>query len=702
MPHPLHRRTVLKCLVAVAASATFGCRSEGPPEVRRAYFPQSVASGDPRSDSLVLWTRAVDPDSPDRDIELTLEVATDEDFQHCVLRLEELRATSAHDHTLKVKVTNLQPRTRYFYRFVTEKHHHRLSSPVGRTRTAPAPEDDVRVRFVVANCQDFRGRYYNSWQRLLQLGEELDFILFIGDYIYEPDSSAVPSPDPNRNVSFTDPGSALPHDLGQGRVELVANSVSNYRDLYRTYRSDSFLQQVHERYPFILTWDDHEFSDDCWDAHATYTNGLRDEYEPDRRRNAELAFFEYLPIDTTDAPPGVIDVDSVPRYPDTRIWRDFVFGSHLRLLVTDYRTYRPDHLIPEDAYPATVVMDAAVLASLGLSPAFSADTFAYVNIDEHPPQKAVLQAAYVQLAVTAGLTQAEAAARASAAVQGNLALAYVNPVLVAAAQPGAGPISPVGQPRGLAFVHMGKEELFSSRGSRYVVIKDTFDVYAAWRYAVTGHKAEDALGEAQEAWLLEAAASPQTWKVVVSSVSPTSMVWDLRNKPDVEPPTVRNRYYFDVDQWDGFPDKRRELMTALRESAEGRLLFVAGDIHASFASVDQGVSTLTAPAISSSAIQEEAGERVVAAGFPPDSAVYRYVVTEMNNSFREANPGIAFVDTSAQGFTVVDLRPEEAFASYHLLPMSEAHVDYSGQPDQLAARFSRRDFLVRPGSINVA
>ncbi len=702
MFQPLHRRTLLKCLVAVAASTTFGCPDDPPPEDERAYFPQSVASGDPRPDSIVLWVRAVNPERPDADVTLALQVATDERFHQRVLVLEGLRATSAHDHTLKVKVTNLEPARRYFYRFITQKGGRRLTSPVGRTRTAPAPGMDVPVRFAVTNCQDFRNRSYNTWQRLLQLDEALDFILFVGDYIYESDSSLVPSPDLDRTVNFTDPGSALPRDLGGGRMELVANSVSNYRDLYRAYHSDPWLQRVHERYPMIVVWDDHEFSNDCWGAHATYTDGLRDEYQLDRRRNAELAFFEHLPIDNTEAPAGVIDVDGVPRYPDTRIWRDFVFGRHLRLLVTDYRTHRPDHLIPEDAYPATVVMNAVVLAELGLSQAFAADFFAYVNIAEFPAQQAVLRSVYAQLAAAAGLPPAEAQARATAAVQGNLALAYLNPVLEAAGQPGAGPISPTDQPRGLAFVHMGKVDLFSSRGSRGVVIKDTFDVYAAWRYAITARAAEDALGAAQEAWLLNSALSPESWKIVVSSVSTTSMVADLRGKTDIEPPALRNRYYLTVDQWDGFPDKRRELMTALRERTQGHVLFVAGDIHASFASVDHGVATLTAPAISSATVQAEAGETLTATGFPPGTPIYRYVVTEMNDTLRAGNPGIAFVDTDSHGFTVVELGPQQALATYHLIPSSEVRVDYSDRPTELAARFSRRKFIVRPGSIDVA
>jgi alkaline phosphatase D len=700
LSQPLHRRTVLKCLVAAAASTAFGCHDdELPVEDGRTYFPQSVASGDPRALSVVLWTRGVDPERPDADIALTLVVARDEAFKHRVLEETGLLARAANDHTLQVKVTRLEPGTRYYYRFIVEKDGQRLGSPVGRTRTAPAYGSNTPVRFAVANCQDFRGRYYNSWQRLLQLDEDLDFVLFVGDYIYEADSSAVPSPDPARVVRFSDPGSALPRDLGGGRGELVAQSLSNYRDLYRTYRSDPFLQRVHERYPFIVVWDDHEFSNDCWDAHATYTDGRTEEHQPERRRNAELAFFEYMPLDL-EAGAGVIEPEGLPRYPDTRLWRDFVFGKHLRLFVTDYRTHRPDHLIPEDAYPATVAVDAAALGTLGLTGAFAADAFAYVNIDEFPAQKAVLRGAYVQLAVGAGLTAEAASARAAALVKGPLALAYANPVLVAAAQPGAGPIDPAGKPRGIAFVHMGKQALFSSVGARNVVIKDTFDVYAAWRYATSDGAAQLALGKDQEAWLMELlreGASTQTWKVMASSVSMTSMIWDLRAKTDVEPPTVRNRYYFSVDQWDGFPDKRSSLLASLGVRTDGHALVVAGDIHAAFASVEQGVPCLTAPAIASTAVQEEAGEAVEAAGFPPGSAVYRYVVTEQEATFREGNPGIAFVDTDAHGFSVVEVGPEEVKAAYHLLPSSEVRVDYGARPEELAARFSRSDFRIRPG-----
>jgi len=65
---------------------------------------------------------------------------------------------------------------------------------------------------------------------------------------------------------------ALPQKSGVFQYYAAA-SVSNYRDIYKTLRSDPVIQKVHERYPFILMWDDHEFSNDCWQSNATYENG---------------------------------------------------------------------------------------------------------------------------------------------------------------------------------------------------------------------------------------------------------------------------------------------------------------------------------------------------------------------------------------------------------------------------------------------
>ena len=702
----ISRRQFLKAIV-VSAGTLEACSSdiERPapsiPEDTSRYFPQSVASGDPRPDSVVLWTRVEDDDSA-ADRRLTVEVGLDPVFTVMIASKADVPAAALHDHNVKVKVTGLRPSTVYYYRFTYEKDGKKLRSRVGRTKTAPGAAEERKIKFVVATCQDFVGRYYNSWQRLLQLpDEDIDFVIFLGDYVYETTGDpSFQSTGSMRNVVFREPEQAIA--LGTpASPYYAAQSISNYRDLYRTIRSDRMLQQVHETYPFVFVWDDHEYSDDCQGAVATYTSGLKDETNVERRRNAELAYFEFVPIDHPGASGDVVDFDALPRYPDTRIYRDLTMGKHVRLAIADYRTYRPDHLIPEDAYPAAVVMDAAALAAAGHSAAFSADTFAYISIDDpvYMQQKLFLSVAYTQLATTAGLDSTEAAARAAASIKGNLAVAYVNGVLAAVGSP---PIDPAGKPRGLAWVHMGKRELFNRQGSRYVVVKDALDAYAAYKYAATQGASENALGDAQQAWLDETLAGPETWKVLVSSVSLTSMMIDARDKMDIPDPTLRNRFYLNCDQWDGFPNQRVKLLDQLSKVAAGKALVLSGDIHAAFASVEGGVACLTTPAISSGTVKSEAAGVVVGAGFDPTSAVYKYAVTQIESTFREANPSIAFTDCDAHGFMIVELGAEEAFATFHLTPSTNAETDYRTRPADLNVKFVQRRFRVTPGAITPA
>jgi alkaline phosphatase D len=605
-----------------------------------------------------------------------------------------------------VKVTNLSPRTTYYYRFVYAHDGERFVSPVGRTKTAPAAGDDVPVKFVVASCQDYIGRYFNSWQRLLQLGTDVDAVIFLGDYIYETTGDpAFQSTNTLREVKFTEPDKALVQKTGVFQY-YAAQALSNYRDLYKNLRNDPIMQKVHERYPFIVMWDDHEFSNDSWGSNATYTNGRKLEKQDERKRNAEQAFFEYIPLDANPAgaAQGAIDVDTEPKYPDTHIYRDFEFGKHAKLIVTDYRTYRPDHVIPEDAYPGTVVMDAAVLTALGAAPAFSAELFSYVDVDaaEYAQQKGALRQAYVALALQAGLLQAEAEAQAATWVKGKLALAYVNQVLTQAGAPAALLISPAGKPKGLAYVHMGKLNLFDVRGTRNIVVKDTFDLYAAYRYGVTEKASENALGTAQETWLKDKVKASNTWKLIVSSVSLSALMLDLRNKTDIPDASLRQRYYFTTDQWDGFPTKRKELLKYVKDNSTNAL-FLSGDIHASFASVEEGVPTLTTPSITSGSIKEEAATAVVGAGYAQGSPIFRYIAVETDETLQEANDKLVFTDSDSHGFMMLEVKAGEVLATFHLIPSAEVHKDYTKRTDEeLQRKFTTQTFRVQNGVITSA
>ncbi|WP_420718262.1 alkaline phosphatase D family protein [Pyxidicoccus sp. MSG2] len=720
---PFKRRSFLQAVVAVAASTAFGCNEDesgAPSDDTAKFFPQSVASGDPRPDSVVLWVRAVDPDNASANRAVQLEVSTSQDFSSLVLN-ESYTAVAAHDHALKVKVTNLSPRTTYYYRFTVDVNGQKVSSATGRTRTAPAAGADVPVKFVFASCQDFIGRYYNAWQRLLQLDEDLDFVVFLGDYVYETTGdSSFQDANGTRSIVFAEPEKALRE--GEGLVAFyAANALSNYRDLYKAIRSDKIIQKVHERYPFIIVWDDHEFSDDCWGDTATYSDGRFDEKQTARRKNAEQAFFEYIPLDNTAAAEGAIDIDQVvaAQAGGTKIWRDFEFGQHLKLMVLDMRSQRPDHLIPEDAYPGTVVIDSATMPA-PYKPAFTADTFAYVDIDAAPlaPYKQALQGAYVQQAVQAGLTQEQAAAKAATWVKGNQSLFYVNQVIdaVSAARVAAGQSAipriaiTAETPRGVAYVHMGKPTLFTIQGSRYIVVKPVFDLFAGLKYAGSAKASENALGDAQEAWFKETVKAANTWKIAVSSVSLTAMVYDLSQKTDIPETNLRQSFYFNVDQWDGFPTKRKELLGYIQaNNLQKNTLFVSGDIHASFASVEGlnpaspttlGVPTLTAPAISSGSIKELAGRALLGAGYGSGSAVHKYIVQQLEDTLKAGNPGMKFADGDAHGFVVLEVKKDEAIASFHLIPSTEIAKDYSLRADsELAAKFTSKKFRVKDGDI---
>jgi alkaline phosphatase D len=412
------------------------------------------------------------------DLPLTLNVAADPEFASVVVTREGLLARAAHDGCVKVEVPGLAPGTHYWYRFTYQGSE---TSPVGRTKTAPAPDQPETVRFAFLNCQDYVGRYYNTLAHLVQReADSLDFIVHLGDYVYETTGDpGFQTPGEGRSLVFGDSEGAL--DLGGFQA---ARSLDNYRDLYRIYRSDPVLQRLHELFPVIAIWDDHEFSDDRHGGTATYLDGEKDELDIARLHNSEQAFFEYLPIGIGLDDVGV-NVTPAELFPNTRIFRDFHFGAHLHLLLTDYRSFRPDHLIAEDAFPGTIVMEEPVLEDL-LGPAWPSlreSLDPYLNIDDpqHAVRKATLLGIIGAAYRAAGLDAAEADQRAAVAVRANLSASYVDRALEAAGQ-GAlalGPETQASLPRGLSYLFLGKQDLLSSFGSRYGVARDTYALYAA-------------------------------------------------------------------------------------------------------------------------------------------------------------------------------------------------------------------------------
>ena len=637
-----NRRQFLKVVVAVAggAWAPLGCGSSDSEGDGRqaAFFPQSVASGDPRPSSVVLWTRVVDPQRIGEDLDVTLEVAKDAQFRELVtvngagsLRIA---AAAAADGCVKVRLTELEPDTTYYYRFVYAD----ISSRVGRTKTAPIESSEADVRFAVVSCQDYRGKYYHVLRRLVS--EELQFVVHLGDYVYESGNDSREGP---RDVVFSKPDEAL--ELGEGSDgRWAARSLDNYRDLYRTVRSDPDLQALHERAAFIVIPDDHEFADDSHGATTTHFDGRRDETDLARRRASDRAWFEYMPVDYGSGEATALDVDAT--FPDDfRIYRSFVFGRHLELVMTDLRRYRPDHLIPEDAFPGAVYLTAEELDE-----EHRAIAVPYVNIDEYA------DGAYAQLLRSA----AEQLGYLADSVTGLLSVPWINGVLAELGD-STEPIELTEElERGLAYHLLLKSEQFSRVGSRYLVAQAPFEALAAARFRDSEGASERLMGDAQREWFLQTLrASQRTFKVWGSEIAFMQKHLDLSSFA-LAPPELQQRLALTAEDWDGFPNERRALLGELADVKN--VVVLAGDLQCFFAGTPYDANEpsrrfveFVIGSVSSTTWQDGLQSVVSSAGaLPPSVAgIAPFVGPLLASKTPPANPHMAFQELGKNGCGVV-------------------------------------------------
>ena len=184
-------------------------------------FTLGVASGYPEPDGVVLWTRlAPDPlhggGMGPEPVLVAFEVAADEKMTR-VVRQGVARAVAEEAHSLHVEVQGLEPGREYFYRFRAGD----AASPVGRTRTAPAPvASPDRLRVAFASCAQYEQGYYAAYRDMA--ASDLDLVLHLGDYVYESSWGKV---------------RVRSHDA----PEPV--SLDDYRNRYALYRGDSDLRR---------------------------------------------------------------------------------------------------------------------------------------------------------------------------------------------------------------------------------------------------------------------------------------------------------------------------------------------------------------------------------------------------------------------------------------------------------------------------
>jgi alkaline phosphatase D len=690
---PSRRDFLQTILVTLGAAALEGCSDDTTQtspkplvlEDGSEYFPQSVASGDPKPSSAVIWTRLVDPNRKGWDLDLFVEIATDDKF---TTRLKingeerlQLLSEAKFDNCVKVRFVGEAGKT-YSYRFIYEKDGRTFVSKTGRVKTAPDPAADVKVRFAFVSCQDFIGRYYNVLWALAQ--EELDFFVHLGDYVYETTGDpSFQTPDPARRVNFGDMAGSLELMTSKGEPFYAAKTLDNYRDLYRAYRSDPALQALHEKCAAVVTWDDHEFSDDCWKANGTYTDGKANEEDVARRQAANQAWFEYMPVDFPQADPKAapFQYDPTVAFPsDIRIYRDLMFGKNVHLVLTDLRMYRPDHLITENAFPGKVVMDQATLTALpgGLPPDGIAT--AYVDIDDPmlAPYKQILQGA----AMASGYPVDD--------IKGNINVKYINAVV---AQYNATVMPPMPVPeidgmgalRGISYFDLNKASFYSSIGSRYFVHKDPFDIYSSQKTMD-----QDVLGADQEKWFLDTiSASTSTWKIWGTSFVLCPIQIDLRMVANV-PDLFLRRFYMNLDGWDGFRDKRDELIGKLTTS--GNVVAISGDLHTFLAGVPyagqdttKNIVEFTCGAVSSSPYRSLLVSQIkndpVLSSVPAAPLLAANIDGLLQDQPSKCNPHLAHASSNSHGFCVAEVDANEMVVTMHSVDSDQVTENYTGKTD---------------------
>ncbi len=316
-------------------------------------FPQGVASGDPQPDGIMLWTRAVPTVDSAHEVQLLLQLSTDSKFSTRLLQ-EQVQTSPDSDYTVRAYIDGLAPDTQYYYRFLGAD---KSVSRTGRTRTAPPPGQAGKVNLAFASCQSYEQGYYGSWARMLEedriAAEEdrIQFVLHLGDFIYErcwhtridgsPQSRTVP-PFPNGV------------DTAENRYAV---SLADYRHLYKTYLSDPHLQEARANWPFICTWDDHEFSNDNFQSYSTY--GDVNVLNPERKQVSNQAWFEFIPAVLSeldqqpahDFQPQALGQDETRQnqaaLDSLRIYRKLSWGKNLDIVITDSRSYRSPPCLPD-------------------------------------------------------------------------------------------------------------------------------------------------------------------------------------------------------------------------------------------------------------------------------------------------------------------------------------------------------------------
>lgn len=365
----LSRRDFLlqAALLGFGLATTKGASRQPPSKVieRRDVYPQGVASGDPTTDCVILWTRrpAISGSTAGT---LTVQISTDPDFKKIVSG-GTTKISAKADWTCRFLATGLKPNQVYWYRFVDE---HGFASRVGRTITAPDENSDTPVRFTFVSCQSPTESALNAYRRMIYEDEarpqreQLNFVLHLGDFIYEVTWYAEDNPNGNRGRAIKNLYK-FPNGRKVGDFHIPV-SLEDYRTLYRAYLEDPDLQDARARWPFVCVWDNHEFAWAGYQSQYVAGGGAVNVAAQNQKVFANQAWWEFIPARVKKPGDPSLDQFQAPSVVDTplgdfnedglseernnliainslKIQRVLRWGKNVDLLLTDNWSFRsPD------------------------------------------------------------------------------------------------------------------------------------------------------------------------------------------------------------------------------------------------------------------------------------------------------------------------------------------------------------------------
>lgn len=275
-----------------------------------APFFHGVASGDPLSNKVMIWTKITPYSGATSEIDVYWQIATDTAFLN-VVNFGKVKTDTSKNFTVKIDVCGLLPNTYYYYVFKAFGN----NSIIGRTKTSPVGNNS-EVRYALVHGTNYEHGFFNGYESMAGRND-LDAILHLGDYFYEYHSggfsSTIITDDWNRTISPS-------HEVF---------TLDDYRARHSHYKLDNQLQLAHQMHPFITIWDDHEQANDSYKDGAENHNPSTEGSWIDRKISSAQAYDEWMPIRT----------DTMS---NSKIWRKLRYGNLLDLILLDTRMWERD------------------------------------------------------------------------------------------------------------------------------------------------------------------------------------------------------------------------------------------------------------------------------------------------------------------------------------------------------------------------